>query len=180
MTQFYPRLWNFKKEDAPQKMSLFAKFFCLVGLGWIAILSLLVVFKGKENGTDTTTWAWIDVVYGFSYVKVLVSLFKYMPQLWKNYKRQSTVGWSIGTILLDFSGGVLSLAQLVIDSWLQGDWAALTGNLAKVALALASIIMDMLFMIQHYYLYKGARLAEEGRSKTQEADEEAPLLVANQ
>lgn len=33
-----------------------------------------------------------------------------------NYKRQSTDGWSIGNVLLDFSGGILSILQMIIQS----------------------------------------------------------------
>ena len=29
-----------------------------------------------------------------------------------NYRRKSTVGWSIGNILLDFTGGSLSILQV--------------------------------------------------------------------
>jgi cystinosin len=42
----------------------------------------------------------IDFMYYLSYVKLGVSLVKYMPQIWLNYKKKSTVGWSIHNILL--------------------------------------------------------------------------------
>ena len=48
-----------------------------------------------------------------------VSTVKYMPQAYLNYKRKSTVGWSIVNILLDFTGGTFSIAQLFIDAALQ-------------------------------------------------------------
>ena len=35
---------------------------------------------------------------------------------------KSTVGWSIGNIMLDLSGRVLSMIQLMYDSWLAKDW----------------------------------------------------------
>merc|ERR1711976_581909 len=34
-----------------------------------------------------------------------ISLIKYIPQAYQNYKRKSTTGWSIHNILLDISGG---------------------------------------------------------------------------
>lgn len=37
-------------------------------------------------------------------------------QAYFNYKRQSTAGWSIGNVLLDLSGGILSFAQQFIDA----------------------------------------------------------------
>ena len=78
-----------------------------------------------------------------------------MPQVWTNYRRKSTVGWSIGQILLDVVGGVLSIAQLVIDSSLQGDWSGILGNPVKFGLGNVSMFFDAIFMVQHYILYKG-------------------------
>lgn len=34
-----------------------------------------------------------------------------------NFRRKSTVGWSIGNVLLDFSGGVLSVLQMILQSY---------------------------------------------------------------
>jgi cystinosin len=80
---------------------------------------------------------------------------KYIPQAWVNYKRKSTVGWDIQQILLDFAGGVLSIAQLILDSSLQEDWSGVTGNPLKFFLGNVSIIFDLVFVIQHYILYRG-------------------------
>ena len=81
---------------------------------------------------------------------------KYIPQVWANYKRQSTVGWSIVQILMDIVGGILSIAQLVIDSSLQNDWSGITGNPVKLGLGQISIAFDIIFMLQHYVFYRGA------------------------
>jgi cystinosin len=67
-------------------------------------------------------------IYALGYVKLTTVFLKYIPQAWVNYKRKSTIGWSIYPILLDFSGGWLSLAQLIIDSAMQKDWTGITGN----------------------------------------------------
>jgi cystinosin len=76
-----------------------------------------------------------------------------MPQVWVNYKRKSTKGWSIWQILFDITGGVLSILQLVIDSSLQADWSGLTGNSVKLWLGNVSIFFDLIFIAQHYFLY---------------------------
>lgn len=57
--------------------------------------------------------------------------------------------------MFDVTGGVLSLLQLVIDSGLQGDWSGITGNSLKLGLANISIAFDLIFMVQHYILYRG-------------------------
>jgi len=75
------------------------------------------------------------------------------PQAIANYRRKSTIGWSITQQLLDFSGGILSLVQLIIDSALQADWSGLTGNPVKLGLANISLLFDVIFITQHYLLY---------------------------
>jgi len=96
-----------------------------------------------------------------------------MPQAWVNYKRKSTSGWSIWQILLDLTGGVLSIVQLLIDSSLQADWSGVTGNPVKLGLGNVSIFFDVIFITQHYILYP--------RTKAAKADSEeaarAALLV---
>jgi cystinosin len=88
---------------------------------------------------------------------VVVTLVKYMPQVITNYRNQSTRGWSILQILLDFVGGILSVSQLLIDSYLQGDWSGVTGNPVKLALGNFSMFFDVVFMVQHYCLYRKER-----------------------
>lgn len=95
----------------------------------------------------------LDYLYLLSYMKIVVTLIKYIPQVILNFRRKSTAGWSIWQILLDFSGGVLSDTQLVLDSWNIRDFSGITGNLAKLFLGSVSIVFDIMFMLQHYVLY---------------------------
>ena len=90
------------------------------------------------------------------YVKLIVTVLKYIPQAWVNYERKSTVGWSIEQVLMDFVGGILSFAQLLIDSSLQKDWSGLTGNPVKLGLSNISVFFDIIYMVQHYILYRNA------------------------
>ena len=109
-------------------------------------------------------------IYAISYVKLFITLVKYMPQVLANYRNKSTHGWSIYQILLDFVGGILSIWQLGIDSYLQGDWSGVTGNPVKFALGNISVFFDIIFMIQHYCVYRGKRGTAFSES------EEDPLL----
>jgi cystinosin len=93
-------------------------------------------------------------IYTLGYVKLLTVFLKYIPQAWVNYKRKSTLGWSIYPMLLDFAGGWLSLAQLCIDSALENDWSGVTGNPVKFGLGNITIVFDIIFMLQHYVLYR--------------------------
>lgn len=106
-----------------------------------------------------------------------MTVVKYVPQVWLNYKRKSTVGFSIGGMLLDFSGGILSNLQLIIDSSLEADWSGITGNPVKFGLANISILFDVIFIIQHYILYRHAR--EVDQTDEESVGEQRPLLNAD-
>ncbi|GFY74515.1 cystinosin [Trichonephila inaurata madagascariensis] len=94
---------------------------------------------------------WLTFLYFFSYVKLGVTLTKYIPQVVYNFKRKSTVGWSIGTVLLDFIGGLFSIGQMFIISYNFNDWYSLIGNFTKFGLGIASISFDVIFMVQLFF-----------------------------
>lgn len=108
-------------------------------------------------------------------MKLVITVVKYVPQAWVNYKRKSTVGWNIWQILLDFAGGVLSIGQLILDSAFQEDWSGVTGNPLKFLLGNISILFDLLFIVQHYILYR-ERTEETDNRKT--TDLRTPLLTS--
>ncbi|KAJ5807871.1 hypothetical protein N7474_009140 [Penicillium riverlandense] len=154
-SQFWPSIWGLRVLRT-QRISK-----TMLGLFWGSVMAPLVIVwmvvaRSPDGGRDPASWAWIDVIYALSYVKLLITVVKYVPQAWVNYKRQSTVGWSIIPILLDLSGGVLSLVQLVLDSSLQSDWSGITGNPVKFLLGNITIVSDTVFIVQHYWLYRDA------------------------
>lgn len=98
--------------------------------------------------------SWLQYIYYFSYIKLAVTLVKYVPQAYMNYRRRSTVGWSIGNVLLDFTGGVLSILQMILQSYNNDQWMLFFGNPTKFGLGLFSVLFDLLFITQHYCLYR--------------------------
>lgn len=99
-----------------------------------------------------------------------------MPQVLTNTRNKSTTGWSIEQILFDFLGGILSLTQLGIDSYLQHDWSGVTGNPVKFALGNLAIFFDIIFMVQHYWLYRGTKDKILSDSEEESRSEESSLL----
>lgn len=112
-----------------------------------------------------------------THMKLLFTVFKYVPQVISNHRRKSTLGWSINQVLLDCCGGIFSLLQLLIDSSLQADWSGLTGNPVKLGLAIISLIFDVIFFVQHYVLF-GPVTAENASLDSAPAEglETDPLL----
>ncbi|KXN69505.1 lysosomal cystine transporter [Conidiobolus coronatus NRRL 28638] len=133
------------KRDSNQQKSQFASY-VICGFNFIVFTTLIATFYGFIKA--------LDFLYIISYIKVATSLIKYCPQAFINYKRKSTIGWSIHNILLDFTGGILSIVQLVLDAFIQQDWGGILGNPVKLFLGNTSIIFDILFITQHYVLYR--------------------------
>lgn len=103
------------------------------------------------------SWLWLISV--FNSIQVFMTTIKYIPQAVFNFTRKSTVGFSIGNILLDFTGGVASYAQMVTQSIDQNSWVNFYGNIGKTLLSLVSVSFDILFMLQHYVLYPAKNTA---------------------
>lgn len=132
-------------ERGDQRVSNVARI--LLAVMWAFILfSLIPAAMGKIT--------WLLYLNFFSYVKLAVTLIKYIPQAYMNYIRKSTMGWSIGNVLLDFTGGSLSLLQMFFLSYNNDQWNSIFGDLTKFGLGLFSILFDILFMTQHYILYR--------------------------
>jgi LCT (Lysosomal Cystine Transporter) family transporter len=132
-------------ERGQQKIS----YICM---GWG---SLLVVISGISFAiTLFNVINWLQFIMMLSYIKMAVTLSKYFPQVILNVRRKSTIGWSIGNVLLDFTGGSMDITQMVLQASNTDDWSGFYGNPVKFGLGLVSMIFDIVFMIQHYILYR--------------------------
>ncbi|EPZ34742.1 Lysosomal cystine transporter domain-containing protein [Rozella allomycis CSF55] len=115
----------------------------------IAVLSAILVSLAVPQ-----LITWISILYILSAFKLVTSVVKYLPQVYLNYKRKSTEGWSVENIILDFIGGTFSTAQIILDSFMSHDWTSILGHPVKFGLGMLSLIFDVVFAIQHFYLYK--------------------------
>ncbi|KXG53476.1 uncharacterized protein PGRI_005260 [Penicillium griseofulvum] len=140
----YTRFWNFKSEPQRVSTATLVVFCGCLGVVPPAVLWILV----------SASWEWIDVVYVVGMIKVFLTAVKYTPQAVMNYRQQSTAGFSIRAILLDLSGAILSLIQLVLDASSQGDWSGAVGNIAKFLLGNITVLFDLIFIFQHFVLYR--------------------------
>ncbi|KAG0258884.1 hypothetical protein BG011_003020, partial [Mortierella polycephala] len=149
-TSFEPMTsFSLSMPSSSQVSHLFRLGYTRIYISSVAIIALVHTVRAGIGAAD-----WIDVLYDLSVVKLIISFIKYCPQVYINWASRSTVGWSIYNILLDFTGGVLSLAQLVLDAYISGDWSGISGDPVKFGLGFLSILFDLVFMIQHYVLYR--------------------------
>ena len=164
-------LYYFDPKDKLQTISNVTITIILVMI-WGAIL-LVIVESGLEyydpHVKEDRKYIFNSLVY-MGWCKVFISLIKYIPQVISNYKRKSTIGWNIHNILLDFTGGTFSFGQNIVDSFRDEFSVTSEGqpkglNIAKFALSFISIFFDIIFMTQHYILYKDSNTDIEERQK---------------
>lgn len=115
-------------------------------------------------------------IYYFSYIKIILTAIKYTPQAIFNYRRKSTEGFAILQIFLDFIGSTLCIGQMTCLAINFGkhskktrpklwkllriflisclaDTSYFTYNYSKLGIALISQFFDVIFIVQHYWLY---------------------------
>ena len=80
---------------------------------WVVIflaaeyITFAVFLYMQLSGMEMPKGATVINICGYN--KAAITLVKYSPQVYLNYKNKSTSGWSIGNVALDFSGGMFSL-----------------------------------------------------------------------
>ncbi|KAL6139504.1 hypothetical protein ACLB2K_057808 [Fragaria x ananassa] len=141
----------------------------IVGAVWLGAAICFFV------ALPTHSWLWLISI--FNSIQVFMTAIKYIPQAIFNFTRKSTIGFSIGNILLDFSGGVANYAQMAVQSIDQDSWVNFYGNIGKTLLSLISVFFDLLFMGQHFVLYpaKGALISP----KTTKEESAEPLVKSS-
>ena len=170
-------LYYFDPKDKLQTVSHITITIILVMI-WGAVL-LVIVESGLEyydpHVKENRKYVFNSLVY-MGWCKVFISLIKYIPQVISNYKRKSTIGWNIHNILLDFTGGAFSFGQNIVDSF-RDDFSVTSDgqpkglNIAKFALSFISMFFDIIFMTQHYILYKDSNSDLGGKKEKEKEDD---------
>ncbi|KAF5911724.1 hypothetical protein HPG69_015702, partial [Diceros bicornis minor] len=121
-------------------------------IGFLVLSWLFTLVTMIMAAVGATTW--LQFLFCFSYIKLAVTLVKYFPQAYMNFYYKSTEGWSIGNVLLDFTGGSFSLLQMFLQSYNNDQWTLIFGDPTKFGLGIFSIFFDIVFFVQHFCLYR--------------------------
>lgn len=119
------------------------RYFLLACLMICIIYAILV-------GNNIQGMLLLDYLYMLSSIKLVITIVKYIPQAALNYQRKSTIGWNIWNVLLDFSGGLLSLTQLFVDAFVMDDFSAINGNWIKFGLGFVSLFFDVSLFVFNF------------------------------
>ena len=124
---------------------------CKLILGIIFLF--LVVVLAITLLTDALQW--IDLLTYMSFVKIFTCT-KYVPQIYMNFQRRSTSGFSVGSIFCDFNGGLFSMGQMIVDSYNFDDWSSFSGNPTKFIVGFFTLVGDIVIILQHFVCYKNS------------------------
>jgi cystinosin len=93
----------------------------------VILLSIVLVSLCVAN-----KFSWLSFVYVMSYLKLITTILKYIPQVYLNYALKSTIGWHIQNVILDFTGGILSIGQLILDAFNMDDLSGIKGYIISI------------------------------------------------
>ena len=139
-TFYYPRIVN--------RLNSGAILILLITI----VMSVVYYFLNINvyDGKTSDTWIFI----GLS--KALLSLVKYLYQIFLNYDRKSTHGFSIINVILDMTGGITSLIQVILKIlWYSEEVFGDKTNIPKMALSVVVLLFDLILIYQHYGIYRG-------------------------
>lgn len=147
------QVWLFER-GTQRKFSLWV--LAMLVLEWVLVISVFVLegIVGLRIDDKYNTFK----IAG--YWKTLITFFKYWPQVYLNYSRKSTFGLSMPYIWMDFTGGMLSTIQQIVDLIVYNKTMATSSsstfesfNIIKWFIALLTFVFDSIFFYQHYIQY---------------------------
>jgi cystinosin len=127
--------------------------------GLVSALLLFIIVSFVLDLTNIISW--LTFLYFLSYIKLICTVIMFIPQVYMNFQRKSTAGWSIYMVWMIFIGGSGSVIQMLLLAYNNDDWSSVSGNLAKLCLGLVSVFFSVIFLIQHFCVYKTPRNAYE-------------------
>ncbi|KAL1413521.1 hypothetical protein Q8F55_001295 [Vanrija albida] len=149
-----------KTADAPTTPSRFVRVL-------IALIAISAAYQATQLYRGKVMF--LDVLYYTSAVKLVITITKYIPQLYLNYKLQTVQGFAITTIFLDLTGGIFSLLQLVISAvFIDRQPAGIIANPGKLGMSGITFLFDFLFIWQHYVEYPEPTKEEAEQQQQQE------------
>lgn len=133
------------KRLATQHISTITK--AVSGLG--CLMAVLMLLHAWEISTTRRHYELVDVALIFGFVKVALGCIKYVPQAYHNYRRRSTHGFAISSVISDIFGALFCLAQLFLDAYIAKEYGGIFQPPTKLLLGLVVLFFGFVFIIQH-------------------------------
>ena len=102
----------------------------------------------------TKVISWFDLFMYNPWVRLLIAVYKYIPQFITNYNLKSVSGLSIFMVLTEFLVGFAVVGQMLIDVVNYNDMSLLVGNFSKFFDGFCNFTGNTIFIIQ-FVLWHG-------------------------
>lgn len=142
-------LWKFADDRYRRMKPLYFKIWTFsVFLFLIITFQFLWDNKVEQHWDNARTLQYCNKLF---ILKITMSLIKYIPQVKHNRDRKSVKGFSISGVMLDITGGVASVLQLL---WQLGHaedgftWMVLVLNFGKIGLSMVTLTFCSVFIGQ--------------------------------
>lgn len=145
-------LWKFPDDRYRRMKPVYFRIF-LISLSIFFVLTVQFCHSNWFTGgwNNQTTLQYCNKLF---ILKISMSLIKYIPQVKHNMDRQSVKGFSIPGVMLDITGGVASVLQLLLQLSRENgfSWMLIVLNFGKIGLSLVTMTFCSVFIVQ-WFIY---------------------------
>lgn len=150
------KLWKLKTDNFHIRMKPYYYRFLVISIVVFSILTFRFgVENGKQGWSNTRSLSYCNSLF---VLKISMSLIKYIPQVIHNYDRKSMEGFAIQSVVLDVTGGIASLLQLLVQITNEHElnYMTIVSNFGKIGLALVTLTFNFIFISQ-WLLFRKSR-----------------------
>lgn len=140
-------IWGFKKNITMKMKPVYSKILFLSLVIFSGLTLQFVNYNSNIGWDNLRTLTYCNRLF---LLKISMSLLKYVPQVIHNHERRSMKGFPVQGTMLDITGGIGSLMQLVwqISCEKRFNTAVFMANFGKIGLAMVTIIFNFIFLSQ--------------------------------
>nr|OQO21735.1 hypothetical protein B0A51_09087 [Rachicladosporium sp. CCFEE 5018] len=142
----------------------------------VASLIAIPLTSKRQLSTDGDGWwQWVDLINTYNTIAVVASLFKFIPQILSNHRRQSTQGFSMLQVGLDAMCWIIFLS---IDITTNRPSASKSALWSLTAIMIGGVVGDGV-LIWQWWTYRGNRVKVSRQQMMMDGKvgEETPLLA---
>lgn len=132
-------IWNFKNERINFKIHKLTRM----------VLAFLMLFCTVSWYFDDEKYAFLNFAMNLAFVKIIISLIKYLPQVIYNYRRKSMYGISRLQIMFDLLGALFAFCEFYLKNELPL-LEAINANRGKIGITIVTSIFSTIFWVQIY------------------------------
>ena len=115
-----------------------------IGFSFIVSFLIILLIEKYLRSINCGDLKVFNSLIFLGYIKIYLTLLKYVPQIIHNFHRKSTLGFSIHSVYLDVIGGIFSFLQMMLNvQFLHKEF-----NLTKLTIGLLSFSMSGVFIAQ--------------------------------